>query len=164
MKTSYKLAIVAIAVLAVAWCAYTIYKNSQPQPKQAIELNEVKKEINQNSPQPTQQPETTPTNTEPQTTQKSVTQPTEQPQIAEVVPAQQTGGVEISNVTQATSYTAMVGSDKITYCDLVFSDSTTQRIKVLTIHPSQDGITIGGQYFCSQWIGTSKTKIAAHFQ
>lgn len=164
MKTSYKLAIVAIAVVFIAWCAYTIYKNSQPQPKKAIELNEVKKEIDQNSPDPTETPKQLPTNTEPQTTQKSVTEPTEQPQVAVSMPVQQTGGVEISNVTQSTNYTTMVGSDKITYCDLVFSDSTTQRIKVLTIHPSQDGISIGGQYFCNQWIGTSKTKIVAHFQ
>lgn len=94
MKTSYKLAIVAIAVLAVAWCAYTIYKNSQPQPKQAIELNEVKKEIDQNTPEPTETPKQLPTNVQPTNTQKTVTEPVQTPQVAVSAPVQETGGVE----------------------------------------------------------------------
>lgn len=164
MKTSHKLAIVAASILVIAAISYMIYRNAQPRPKAAIEIPTTTQEI----PKPTETiPEATPQPTRAQETTKQLPLQTETtPVVAQAIatPTSETGGVEISNVTQATSYTAMVGSDKITYCDLVFSDSTTQRIKVLTIHPSQDGITIGGQYFCSQWIGTSKTKIAAHFQ
>ena len=91
----YKLLIIIAATLLLAWCAYTIYRNAQPRPKAAIELNTQTEGSTKQSPVP----ETTPQPTQTQETPKQLPVQTETtPVIAQAIPtpAEEIGGVEIS--------------------------------------------------------------------
>ena len=95
MKTSHKLAIAAASILVIAAISYTIYRNAQPRPKAAIELNTQ----TEGSTQGTPVPETTPQPTQTQETPKQLPVQTETtPVIAQAIanPTPETGGVEIS--------------------------------------------------------------------
>lgn len=149
----YKLLIIIAATLLIAWCGYMIYQNAQPRPKKAIELNTepIKATIpteqpTEPTPDATEQPRQLPTNTTAPVEQKAVTVAVVQPETTPVV------------VSQSINYETIEGSNKVTYCDLTYNDSTTQRIKVQTIYSPN----VSGRYFCSQWVGTSKTKLVDH--
>ena len=95
MKTSHKLLIALAALTLIAAISYTIYRNAQPRPKAAIELNTQTEGSTKQSPVP----ETTPQPTQTQETPKQLPVQTETtPVIAQAIPnpTPETGGVEIS--------------------------------------------------------------------
>lgn len=107
----YKLLIIIAATLLLAWCGYTIYRNAQPRPKAAIELNTQTEGSTKQSPTP----EATPQPTQTQETPKQLPVQTETtPVVAQAIPnpTPETGGVEISkpNPYPTTTIVTVYGS------------------------------------------------------